>query len=569
MYVDDFGIFISGKNIDEIKQPLQESLKNLEVWTRINGLDFSAAKTYGIIFSRCWKKNIRPPNLTFKGIHVKFEDSIKWLGVYLDERFTFKEHIKYSKTKGQKALNVLKILSHPVWGLSRKLLLRIYQAYVRPILDYGCILYDSASDCLLKKLEPVQNAALRCITGAFRSSPVSSLQAESGQMPLKYRRKQLIINYTAKLKCNPSNPVHSVVFNANLINHYNMNDKKPKPLAVRLRLIASFEIMNLRPVVLRTTDPPWILKVPEVEYLFTEKKGNISSTECNQKFLNYLNEHQDYAPCFTDGSKNIDSTACAFTYDNKPCRIKLNSSCSVFTAEMFAIYHCLEYISRADFRRKDNFVIFSDSKSAVQCLMQTFPKNPICLNIRSLLLDLEILHGVKVLFTWIPSHQGIAGNVLVDSAANEAHGTYDLNIKELTADDIQSAYKHIPETEWKCEWQDILLSNKLRRIKDNVKPWSSSNRHNRREEVVLSRLRIGHTSLTHGHLMEKKDPPLCSSCMVPLTVYHILSVCPMLEDYRKKVRLRSKCLKWMLSNSDNVASQVIRFLRVTKLFNKI
>ncbi|KAI5716119.1 hypothetical protein M8J76_001267 [Diaphorina citri] len=69
--------------------------------------------------------------------------------------------------------------------------------------------------------------------------------------------------------------------------------------------------------------------------------------------------------------------------------------------------------------------------------------------------------------------------------------------------------------------------------------------------------------------MEKKDPPQSSSCMIPLTVYHILSVCPMLEDYRKKVRLRSKCLKWILSDNDDIASQVIRFLRISKLFNKM
>ncbi|KAI5727669.1 hypothetical protein M8J77_005465 [Diaphorina citri] len=569
MYVDDFGIFISGRDVDDIKQPLQLSLKNLQTWTRINGLDFSAAKTCGIIFSRRWKRNTRPPKLIFKGVHVNFEDSIKWLGVWLDRRFTFEQHVKYTKTKGQKALNILKILSHPVWGLNRKLLLRIYQAYVRPIIDYGCILYDSASDKLLQKLEPVQNAALRCIMGAFRSSPVSSLQAESGQMPLKYRRKQLIINYASKLKCNPLNPVHSIVFNTDRNQVYNFDDKKPKPLSARLRNIHSVNIDSLHPVCIKTQDPPWTLNIPEVEYLFNDKKINISSAECTQKFLKYLNERNDFAPCFTDGSKCTDSTSCAFVYENKPCKIKLNSICSVFTAEMFAIHFCLEHISKTYPRPKDKFIVFSDSKSALQCLLQPFPTNPICLNIRSLLLDLKFCHGIEILFTWIPSHHGISGNVLVDTAANEAHTTPDVNVQEVTADDIKSTFKRAPLAEWKNEWQATPITNKLRYIKDNVKPWSSSNRHNRREEVVLSRLRIGHTSLTHGHLMEKKDPPQCSSCMVPLTVYHILSVCPMLEDHRKKVRLRSKCLKWLLSDSDDIASQVIRFLRISKLFNKL
>ncbi|KAI5714262.1 hypothetical protein M8J76_013838 [Diaphorina citri] len=263
---------------------------------------------------------------------------------------------------------------------------------------------------------------------------------------------------------------------------YNFDDKKPKPLSARLRNIHSVNIDSLHPVCIKTQDPPWTLNIPEVEYLFNDKKINISSAECTQKFLKYLNERNDFAPCFTDGSKCTDSTSCAFVYENKPCKIKLNSICSVFTAEMFAIHFCLEHISKTYPRPKDKFIVFSDSKSALQCLLQPFPTNPICLNIRSLLLDLKFCHGIEILFTWIPSHHGISGNVLVDTAANEAHTTPDVNVQEVTADDIKSTFK---------------------------------------------------------------------------------------QDHRKKVRLRSKCLKWLLSDSDDIASQVIRFLRISKLFNKL
>ena len=51
--------------------------------------------------------------------------------------------------------------------------------------------------------------------------------------------------------------------------------------------------------------------------------------------------------------------------------------------------------------------------------------------------------------------------------------------------------------EWEESWRD-LTNNKLRSIKDTVNVWSSSQRKNRREEVMLCRLRIGHTKLTHG-----------------------------------------------------------------------
>ena len=56
----------------------------------------------------------------------------------------------------------------------------------------------------------------------------------------------------------------------------------------------------------------------------------------------------------------------------------------------------------------------------------------------------------------------------------------------------------------------------------------------RRKEVVLSRLRIGHTRLTHGFLMKKEPQPFCEDCLVPLTVRHLLIECPSLLDARNK-----------------------------------
>ena len=58
-----------------------------------------------------------------------------------------------------------------------------------------------------------------------------------------------------------------------------------------------------------------------------------------------------------------------------------------------------------------------------------------------------------------------------------------------------------------------------------------SNRHN---EVVLCRLRIGHTYATHGHLLRGEEQPTCRRCTVPLTVSHVLLSCPLAEPNRTR-----------------------------------
>ncbi len=44
----------------------------------------------------------------------------------------------------------------------------------------------------------------------------------------------------------------------------------------------------------------------------------------------------------------------------------------------------------------------------------------------------------------------------------------------------------------------------------------------RRDEVIIHRLRVGHTHLTRSYLLEGDSPPMCFGCHSPLTVQHIL-----------------------------------------------
>ena len=71
---------------------------------------------------------------------------------------------------------------------------------------------------------------------------------------------------------------------------------------------------------------------------------------------------------------------------------------------------------------------------------------------------------------------------------------------------------------------------KLRTIRDNNQPWPSSSLYGRKTSIILTRLRIGHTLLTHGFLMDQSHPPYCNDCLVPLTVMHFMAECPSYSD---------------------------------------
>lgn len=94
-------------------------------------------------------------------------------------------------------MNILK--SHTTWGADKPTLLKIYRTLIRSKIDYGCMIYATAKNSILKLLDPVHNTAVRIATGAFKSSPVLSVLNEAGEPSLEERRQKLFLSYVIKL----------------------------------------------------------------------------------------------------------------------------------------------------------------------------------------------------------------------------------------------------------------------------------------------------------------------------------------------------------------------------------
>ena len=91
-----------------------------------------------VIFSRKIRKTSNPP-LTFNINSVKQVQFQKHLGVYLDSRLDFREHLQNIFKKIKKTVNLLCKLQN---NLPRAPLVIIYKSLIRPHLDYRDILYD-------------------------------------------------------------------------------------------------------------------------------------------------------------------------------------------------------------------------------------------------------------------------------------------------------------------------------------------------------------------------------------------------------------------------------------------
>ena len=89
------------------------------------------------------------------------------------------------------------------------------------------------------------------------------------------------------------------------------------------------------------------------------------------------------------------------------------------------------------------------------------------------------------------------------------------------------------QEEWQRQWNGT-GNNKLKEIKPMLRKQKYRSFKERWKEVVLARICIGHSRLTHGYLIEKVEPPKYENCDKQLTIKHIIGECPKYNLIRKK-----------------------------------
>ena len=126
---------------------------------------------------------------------------------------------------------------------------------------------------------------------------------------------------------------------------------------------------------------------------------------------------------------------------------------------------------------------------------------------------------------------GIQGNDKADSLAKAAINIPPYKTSKLPYTDLKHKIKQIISKRWQQLW-DENAQNKLRQIEPLLKERKREASNTRKEETILSRLRIGHTRLTHNFILKEEPPPKCP-CGNHYTIRHILIECTNLSCIRK------------------------------------
>src|SRR6266702_2347666 len=198
-YVDDFAITIILNSAKSNCKKLEEIALKLMAKAKKAVISFDISKTKLIYFYN--KCIIIEEGLKLKDIKISPKPLVRWLGVFLDSKLTFKQHVETKISKAKAAFYLVKRLGNTQRGLSLQALRQLYIACVTTIADYGiqCWWKSKSKDHLLARYQSLQNEALKLVLGAFKGSPSQAMEIEASIPPPKIRFEKLCNNYALRI----------------------------------------------------------------------------------------------------------------------------------------------------------------------------------------------------------------------------------------------------------------------------------------------------------------------------------------------------------------------------------
>ena len=135
---------------------------------------------------------------------VPAANTLRYLGFFFDARLSWTHHVNVMCNRARATLKALQLLGNSVRGLDQARWRLAYNAICLPVLTYGCQLWFNGKQVtLVKKLQIVQNDAVKLISGTFRTTPREPLHQLLNIFPMKIRLNMIIQNSALRLYRTP------------------------------------------------------------------------------------------------------------------------------------------------------------------------------------------------------------------------------------------------------------------------------------------------------------------------------------------------------------------------------
>ena len=171
-FADDTNLLFTNKSLKKINKYVNHDIKLLCQWIRSNKLSLNCSKTEIIIFKRKQQRIQKQLNFRVSGQAVGLTTTVKYLGVHLNDSLTWDTHLNVLIPKLNRAIGILAKVRHYT---PKPLLKTIYYSLFNSHLIYASQIWGQTKTEIFKKLEKLQDKAIRIINFLPNTAPINDI----------------------------------------------------------------------------------------------------------------------------------------------------------------------------------------------------------------------------------------------------------------------------------------------------------------------------------------------------------------------------------------------------------
>ena len=134
-------------------------------------------------------------------ISVPRSPSVRYLGIFIHYKLSWDLHVRTMANRARSTIRALHMLGNSIRGLDLVNWQKVFQAIVLPVLSYGAPLWAHLphTASLIKLTQVAQNDALRHMAGVFKTTPVEPLHSLTAVLPFSYTAAKLANSYSDRM----------------------------------------------------------------------------------------------------------------------------------------------------------------------------------------------------------------------------------------------------------------------------------------------------------------------------------------------------------------------------------
>jgi hypothetical protein len=199
-FADDLILVIRGETVSEAENFSNLETSKITAWSKRNKVGFNDEKSKVMLMSREKRKEVKDINIYLNNKPLEQVTTLKYLGIIIDEKFKFSQHISNAAEKWTKLMYSLSKSAKVTWGLKHESRKTIYKGATLPLVLYGAPVWTEAITYSYIRLKYIRVQRLMniCTAKAYRKTSSEALCIMTGMTPIIIKTEEAVKHYNIK-----------------------------------------------------------------------------------------------------------------------------------------------------------------------------------------------------------------------------------------------------------------------------------------------------------------------------------------------------------------------------------